>query len=187
MLNAILFPYHPRLRESTLVADHEEGGGVAAAHEVVEVERLTEDEVGAVEAVAGFELGVLALHHQEVPVAEMAEQHAAVGCPRDAHEPLLRDLVRLEGAAEHGVRRFARACVVGQEVVPVVEAHAPGEDGEGGVASGVVAIHVAPDTFEGGDAEGLLAAFLDDAGEELEVRGALHLAGDGCLHHFAEL
>ena len=57
-----------------------------AVHEVVEVERLADDEAGAVEAVAGLELGVLALHHLESPLAKMAQQHPAVGRPSDAHK-----------------------------------------------------------------------------------------------------
>ena len=105
----------------------------------------------------------------------MAQQHTAVGRPGDAHEPLLRDLVGMQDAAQHRVRGFARAVVVGQEIVPVVKTHATGEDREGGVAGGVVTLHIAPDALEGGHAEGLLAALLDDAGEELEVGWGLHL------------
>ena len=64
-LQITLFPYHSRLREPALVAHHEERGRVVAVHKVVEVERLADDEAEAVEAVAGLELGVLALHDQE--------------------------------------------------------------------------------------------------------------------------
>ena len=42
-----------------------------------------------------------------------------------------------------------------------------------------------PDTLEGADGEGLVAPFLDDAGEELEVGGRLHLPRHRLLYHIA--
>ena len=74
-----------------------------------------------------------------------------------------------------------------QEVLPVAETHTAGQQGECCRVGGAVALHVAPDALEGGHPQGLLAALLDHAGEELEVGGSLHLARHGLLHHFAKL
>ena len=84
------------------------------------------------------------------------------------------------------VRRLAGAVVVGQEVVPIMEAHAAGEDGQCGETGSVVTFHVPPDAFEGGHAKRLLATLLDHAREELEIRRGLHFARDGFLHQFAK-
>ena len=179
-------PFPPHFRESALVAHHEEGRRVGAAHEVVQVERFSDDEAGAVEGVAGLELGVLASQHLESFIAEMFELHPAVGRPGNVHAVAHIQTGRVEGATEDHVRGFTCSIVILAEVVPVVEAHAAGQDGERGVAGGVVAVDVAPDALEGGHAERLLAAFLDHAGEELEVGRGLHLARDGLLHHCSQ-
>ena len=50
-----LLSYPSYLRQPSFVAHHEEGGRVVAAYEIVEVERLPDDEAGAVEGVAGLE------------------------------------------------------------------------------------------------------------------------------------
>ena len=176
----------PHLREAAFVAHHKKGRRVVAAHEVVEVQRLPDDEAGAVEGVAGLELGVLALHHLKAAVAKMPEQHAAVGRPRNAHETIHRDLARIERTPQHHIGGLARLVVVGEEVVPVLETHTSGKDGERGETSGVVTLHVTPDALQSGHAKGLLATFLNHTREELEIRRGLHLAGDGLLHHLAK-
>ena len=182
----LLLPHPSHFREAAFVAHHEEGGRVVAAHEVVKIERLPNDEAGAVEGVAGLELGVLALHHHETSLAEMTQQHAAVGRPRDAQKTFRWDLIGIERTAEHKVGGFARLVVVGEEVVPVLETHTAGEYGKRGEAGGVVTLHITPDALEGGHAEGFLATLLDHAREKLEISGSLHLARDGFLHHFAK-
>ena len=181
-----LFPYPSHLREAAFVAHHEEGWRVVAAHEVVKVERLPDDETGAVEAVAGLQLGVFALHHHETSLAKVAQQHAAVGRPRNAQKAFLRDFVGIECTAEDKVGGFPRFVVVGEKVVPVLETHTAGEDGKRGEAGGVVTLHITPDALEGGHAQSLLATLLNHAREELEIRRGLHFARDGLLHHFAK-
>lgn len=84
------------------------------------------------EAVIGFQFGVFAFNHFEAAFAEVLQQHASVGCPRDGEVPVFGDVGGVEGAAQHRVGGFSFAVAVGGEVVPVAEAHAAGEDGMGG-------------------------------------------------------
>ena len=172
--------------ESSLVPHHEQCGRVVAPYEIVEIERLSDDETGAVEGVVGFQFGVFAFNHFEAAFAEVLQQHAAVGSPRDGDVSVFGDIGGVEGAAQHRVGGFAFAVAVGGEVVPVAEAHAAGEDGKGGEAGDVVAVDIAPDALEGADAEGFVATLLDDAGEELEVGGGFHLPRHRLLHHLTE-
>lgn len=46
----------PHFSQTTLIAHHEEGRWVGAAHEVVEIEWFPDDEDGTTEGVAGLEL-----------------------------------------------------------------------------------------------------------------------------------
>ena len=138
------------------------------------------------EAVIGFQFGVFAFNHFEAAFAEVLQQHAAVGSPRDGEVAVFGDVGGVEGAAQHRVGGFSFAVAVGGEVVPVAEAHAAGEDGKGGEAGDVVAVDIAPDALEGADAEGFVAPLLDDAGEELEVGGGFHLPRHRLFHHLTE-
>ena len=78
----------PQLREAALVAHHEEGRWLGVMHEIVQIERFSNDEARTVETVAGLEFGVFAVDNRELFVAEMLQLHTAVGSPGDGKKTI---------------------------------------------------------------------------------------------------
>ena len=181
-----LLPF-PHLRQSAFVAHHEKRRRVGTAHEVVQIKGLPNDEAGSMEGVAGLELGIFALQDLETAIAEMFDPHAAVGRPNYGYAFTYRQVVGIDGTAQYHIGRLPFAVAILTKVVPVAETHATGEDGECGIARGVVAVHIAPQPFERSYAKCLLAAFLNYTGEELEVRRSFNLARYRLLNHLAQL
>ena len=57
-------------------------------HEIVQIERFSNDEARTVETVAGLEFGVFAVDNRELFVAEMLQLHTAVGSPGDGKKTI---------------------------------------------------------------------------------------------------
>ena len=154
--------------------------------EIVEIERLSYNKAAAMEGVADLELGIYGICHLEGPFAQMQEAAAAVRLPRHQHAGVLCDVVGIKGVVEDVVGGIAVGGVMFQEVLPVAETHTSGQQRKGSRIGRAVALHVTPDTLEGGIAERVLAAH----GNHFPEKGEIGRSGDtspyGLLYHLAQ-
>ena len=174
--------------EATLVADDEETGVLVEMDEVGEDHGLTDDETMECERVADDYLAIERLDDGMASKAVMEQDETTIGIPLDGDVGALRDLVGGERESHDtvGGTDGLTVAVVGHEGLVVGVAHEDGEDVEGGLADGPVALDVAPNALESGDAEVVVGAALDGTREIDEIVGCLGLAACGFLHERTE-
>ena len=164
----VLLKFWNQFAKPIFIAHHESHGRVVALNEVVEVERLSEDEKAAMKSIAYFQLRVFGMLHDELVVSEIAEGAATVGFPRHSDEVADRQVLCFDVLCLYLAGSVVLTDVV-NEAVPIAESEKTGEDVECAVTGFVGAVDIAPKAFQCGGAEVLMDALPNGAAEENKV------------------
>lgn len=164
--------HHLHACEAALVAHHKQFFR-AVGGEMFHVEGFVFHEAVAEERLAGFEFGVFGFADHKPVLPLVFEQAAAVGIPCDFQPAADGQIIDIQRCAYHAVRRLhtIHLAVVAHEGLPVGVADEAGEDVEGALAGGGIAVHIAPKPFEGGGGDGFAEAFLYHPGEKGKIGG----------------
>lgn len=178
---------HTHLGEAAFVAHHKQFCR-AVGGEVFHIEGFVLHEAVAEERLAGFEFGVFRFADHKPVFPLVFEQTAAVGIPSDFHAATHGQIIDIQRCAGHAVRRLhaIHLAVVAHESFPVGVADEAGEDVEGGRTGGGVAIHITPESFEGGGGDGFAEAFLYHPREKGEVGRGLDAVVGRLLYAVAQ-